>query len=163
MVVDCPAERSWALLTAWERQGEWIPATRVRAVGAQRVGGRICAWTGIGRVGFRDPMKITRWEPPHLCEVLHTGRVVRGPGRFEVHPLSGGRSRVVWEEDLHLPFGVLGRLGWPVAKPAGWLGLRWALRRFRSFAIRQERERSARSTLSASEPRPGAGNRPGGR
>ena len=40
----------------------------------------------------------------------------------------------VWSESLELPFGLVGRLGWPVAKPVFALGVRQALRRFARFA-----------------------------
>jgi carbon monoxide dehydrogenase subunit G len=128
-VVPASAERAWQALTDWERQGEWIPATRVRATDGSRVGGRIEAWTGLGRVGFLDTMTITGWDPPRRCEVLHTGRVVRGPGVFAVEPLGGNRCRVVWEEHMDLPFGALGRLGWPLIRPVVRAGLAFALRR----------------------------------
>jgi hypothetical protein len=80
-------------------------------------------------VGFVDPMEITLWEPPHRCHVLHTGRVVRGTGAFEVEARGAG-SRFVWREDLELPLGLLGRLGWPLVRPLFWYGVRLSLRRF---------------------------------
>ena len=36
--VDAPPERVWALLTDWERQGEWMLLTDVRTVAARRNG-----------------------------------------------------------------------------------------------------------------------------
>ena len=128
--VAAPAVRAWQVLTDWERQGDWMPATRVRSRDGQRVGGRIEARTGIGPVGFLDTMTITAWDPPRRCEVLHTGRLVRGPGVFAVDPLPEGGCRVVWEEHLDLPFGTLGRLGWPLVRPLARAGLAFALRRF---------------------------------
>jgi hypothetical protein len=128
-IVAVPAERAWQVLTDWERQGDWIPATRVRSTDGHQVGGRIEAWTGLGPVGFLDVMTITAWDPPRRCEVLHTGRVVRGPGVFAVEPLIGNRCRVVWEEHLALPFGALGRLGWPLVRPLATSGLAFSLRR----------------------------------
>ena len=128
-VIGAPAERAWQVLTDWERQGEWIPATRVRSTNGHQVGGRIEAWTGIGPVGFLDTMTITAWDPPHRCEVLHTGRLVRGPGMFAVEPLSPGSCRVTWKERLDLPFGTIGRLVWPVVHPLARAGLAFALRR----------------------------------
>ena len=77
----------------------------------QGVGARLSAFTGVGRVGFLDTMEITEWEPPRLVRVLHTGRVVRGPGIFEVLALPDGRSRFVWREELDLPLGAVGRAG----------------------------------------------------
>ena len=140
--VAVPAERAWAAVADWESQRAWMVATRVRGVAAAAggaasgtargpasdaspaevasaasgVGGRIEGWTGIGPVGFLDTMTITEWDPPHRCVVLHTGRVVRGTGGFEVAPRSGG-CRVTWWERVELPFGVVGRAGWLVLGP----------------------------------------------
>ncbi len=53
-----------------------------------RLGGRFRAWTGLGAVGFWDPMTITAWERGPdgggRCEVLHSGAVVKGEGEFAV-------------------------------------------------------------------------------
>jgi uncharacterized protein YndB with AHSA1/START domain len=129
--VDAPVAQTWAGAVDWAGQGEWMLGTRVRPTrqDGRGVGGRIEAFTGIGRVGFVDPMEITRWEPPHRCDVLHTGRVVRGTGTFEVQPRGEG-SRFVWREDLELPLGLLGRLGWPLVRPLFSYGVRLSLRRF---------------------------------
>ena len=130
--VDAPVEQTWAGATDWAGQGEWMLGTRVwpTAQGGQGVGGGIEAFTGVGPLGFLDRMEITLWEPPRRCHVLHLGRVVRGTGAFEVEPLADGRSRFVWREDLELPLGVLGRLGWPLVRPAFALGVQLSLRRF---------------------------------
>ncbi|MCF6509611.1 SRPBCC family protein [Blastococcus sp. MG754426] len=138
--VAAPPERVWAALTDWTRQGEWMLATDVETVGgpAQGVGGRLAARTGLPvpgrpRLGFLDTMVITAWEPPRRVEVLHTGRLVRGPGIFEIEP-RGEQSTFVWTERLDLPFGVLGRVGWVLARPFALLGIRWSLKRFAAFA-----------------------------
>ncbi len=130
--VDAPVEQTWAGATDWAGQGEWMLGTRVRPTvqGGQGVGGGIEAFTGVGPLGFLDRMEITLWEPPHRCHVRHLGRVVRGTGAFEVEPLAAGRSRFVWREDLDLPLGVLGRLGWPLVRPAFAYGVQVSLRRF---------------------------------
>jgi hypothetical protein len=60
---------------------------------------------------------------------------VRGPGVFEVTPQGAG-SRVTWTEQLWLPFGLLGQLGWPLVKPAAVAGIRLSLKRFADFARR---------------------------
>jgi carbon monoxide dehydrogenase subunit G len=137
--VDAPPERVWAALTAWDRQGEWMLATDVSTVDgpAQEVGGRLVARTGLPRPGGRrlgvvDTMVVTEWDPPRQAVVEHTGRIVRGYGVFEVLPRDGGAT-VVWREELDLPLGRLGRLGWPLAKPVVVLGLRLSLRRFPAF------------------------------
>src|SRR3954452_8153682 len=123
--VDAPAEQVWAALTDWVAQGRWILATDVRPVvgPARGVGGRLVAVTGVPlpggrRLGVVDTMEITRWEPPTRCDVLHTGRVVRGTGTFEIRP-DGGRSTFVWSEQVEPPLGAVGRLGRPPAGPAG--------------------------------------------
>ncbi|MFZ0325487.1 MAG: SRPBCC family protein [Actinomycetes bacterium] len=127
--VDAPPEVVWDAVTDWPRQSQWMLGTTVRATtaGGVGLGGGIEAYTGIGRVGFLDPMVITEWDPPRRCVVRHTGRVVRGDGVFEVLALPLGRSRFVWSEVLQIPGGWLGRLGWPVVAPAFVLGVRRSL------------------------------------
>ncbi len=130
--VDASVEQTWAGAVDWAGQGEWMLGTRVwpTAQDGQGVGGGIAAFTGLGRLGFLDPMVITRWEPPRSCHVLHTGRLVRGTGAFDVEPRGEGRSTFVWREDLELPLGPLGRLGWPLVRPLLASGVRLSLRRF---------------------------------
>ena len=130
--VAAPVEQTWAGAVDWAGQGEWMLGTRVRPTRAdgQGVGGGIEAFTGVGPLGFLDRMEITLWEPPRRCHVRHLGRVVRGTGAFEVEPLAQDRSRFVWREDLELPLGVLGRLGWPLVRPAFAYGVQLSLRRF---------------------------------
>ncbi len=114
-VVEAPAQQVWDLLTDWDLHDRWMLFTR--AEGGRAEGETISAFTGVGPVGFLDTMTITVWEPPHRAVVRHTGRVVRGSGAFEVEALAAGRSRVVWSEWIALPFGPLGRLGWPLLRP----------------------------------------------
>jgi uncharacterized protein YndB with AHSA1/START domain len=134
--VEAPVERVWAAAVDWDHQHEWVLGTRVRGTAqqGQGVGGGIEAFTGVGRLGFLDTMEITQWEPPYRCGVLHTGRVVRGTGLFEVVDLGGGRSRFVWSEELELPLGALGRLGWPLVRPLFVAGVRRSLKRFAAWA-----------------------------
>ena len=139
--VDAPPEQVWAALVDWDRQGEWMLLTDVRA-GAQDgqgVGGRLAAVTGVKvpglrRLGVLDTMLITSWDAPRRVDVRHTGRVVRGTGTFEVRPRAGGGSTFVWTEGLDLPLGALGRLGWPLVKPAMVAGVRLSLKRFATYA-----------------------------
>ena len=130
--VDAPVTDTWEGVTDWAGQGEWMLGTRVwpTAQGGRGVGGGIEAFTGIGPLGFPDTMEITLWEPPRRCHVRHVGRVVRGTGAMEVEPLPDGRSRFVWREDLDLPLGLLGRLGWPLVRPLFAAGVQHSLRRF---------------------------------
>ena len=140
--IDAPPERVWELLTDWERQGEWMLLTDVSTVDgpAQRLHGRLAARTGLPlpggrRLGVLDTMIITKWEPPHLVEVQHTGRIVRGPGTFDVQP-RGEHSTVVCTEVWYLPYGYLGVAGWFLARPLVVRGLRTSLRRLAALAAR---------------------------
>jgi uncharacterized protein YndB with AHSA1/START domain len=130
--VDAPVERTWAGAIDWAGQSQWMLGTRVwpTARDGQGVGGEIAAFTGAGRLGFLDTMRITTWEPPLRCHVVHTGRLVRGTGAFEVEPRLEGGSRFVWREDLDLPFGLLGRAGWRLGKPLFAFAVCLSLRRF---------------------------------
>lgn len=133
--VAAPVEQTWAAVVDWSRQAEWMVGTRVEPGerGGHGLGGTIHAWSGIGSLGFWDTMTITAWDPPHRCDVLHTGRVVRGTGSFTVTAGRGG-SRFVWAEHLDLPLGAAGRLAWIVVRPAFAAAVRRSLRRFARFA-----------------------------
>jgi carbon monoxide dehydrogenase subunit G len=130
--VDAPQQTVWDALVDWERQREWMLATKVRgtALGGHGVGGGIEGRTGVGPLAFVDTMVITEWEPPARCAVEHTGRMVRGTASFEVLPMPGNQSRVVWCEFLDLPGGRAGRWLWPLVAVPSRLGVGWSLRRF---------------------------------
>ena len=125
VALDVPADVAWAYVTDWPRQGEWVPFTRVEHVDpadpAAGVGGRLRAWSGLGPVGFWDPMTITSWERRAdgggRCEVLHTGKVVRGEGEFEVVAEGDGRSRFLWAELAVVPFGAVGAVAFRLLRP----------------------------------------------
>ena len=116
LTVEAPAANLWAYVTDWKKHEEWIPLTRTETLGgeARAVGGRFRAWSGIGPIGFWDPMTVTRWEEQEdgsgFCAVVHTGRVVKGDAEITVTALSGGRSTLRWVE--HFQFGRVGSLGW---------------------------------------------------
>jgi hypothetical protein len=135
VAVPASAARVWEYVTDWPRQREWVPLTRTEIVDGPGdvVGGRIRAWTGIGRVGFWDPMTITRFDRSPdgggRCEVLHTGRVVRGEGEFRVVAEDADRCRFVWVEVVPLPFGRLGGIGWRLVRPLIERGVDRGLRR----------------------------------
>jgi carbon monoxide dehydrogenase subunit G len=129
VAVAAPPEAVFAAVADWERQSAWVAFTTVTAGGGpHRVGERLLAVTKVAGVGFSDPMEVTRWEPPRRVDVRHHGRVLRGTGTFLVEPAPGG-AWFVWSEDLDLPLGVAGRLGFAVVGPAFRLMLRRSLRR----------------------------------
>lgn len=133
--VEATAQATFEALVDWERQGQWMLGTTVEATRARGrgVGARISAFTGWKRAGFTDTMEITAWDPPWRCDVLHTGRVVRGTGSFTVEALGAQRSRFVWREDFELPLGGLGALGWPLARPVLTTAVRLSLKRFAAW------------------------------
>lgn len=140
VAVAVPVETAWAGLTGWEDQTGWMLFTVVTVEpGAHRVGERLDAFTRIAGLGFHDPMEVSRWDPPNLVEVVHLGKVVRGGGTFEVRPAPGG-AWLVWVEDLDLPLGLVGGLGFAVLRPVFQLMLRWSLRRLAKQLERRPRE-----------------------
>jgi carbon monoxide dehydrogenase subunit G len=145
VAVAAPVEVAWEALTDWQSQSGWMVLTNVTVdPGGHRVGERLDAFTGVAGVGFHDRMEVTRWDPPRRVEVAHLGRVVRGAGVFEVRPAPGG-AWLVWIEDLDLPLGVAGRLGFAVLRPAFQLMLRRSLRRLAREVEARPREVGGRS------------------
>ena len=140
--VDAAPEQVWAALTDWENQGEWMVATDVRTVDgpARRLHGRLADRTGVPlpggcRLGVLDTMISTKWQAPTLVEVQPTGRIVRGPGTFEVRPRNGGAT-VICRETWYLPYGYLGVAGWFLSRPLVVWGLRRSLQRLAALAER---------------------------
>ncbi|UZJ23968.1 SRPBCC family protein [Rhodococcus antarcticus] len=133
--VAAPAQVLWDAVVDWPAQGEWMLGTHVRVSrgDGESVGSELAAYSGVRPLGFLDTMTITEWDPPRRCVVRHTGRVVRGDGIFEVLPDGPRAATFVWREELELPLGALGRLGWPLAKPPFALGVRYSLRKLARY------------------------------
>jgi len=131
--VDAPVETVWREVTDWEAQGEWMMGTTVRVTQGDGVspGTRVAAFTGVGPLGVTDTMELVGWDPPHRATVRHVGRVVRGSGVFTVVERRGTDghegSTFTMSEQLDLPLGPLGALGWPLVKPVFAWGLRSSL------------------------------------
>ena len=132
VLVQAPALQVWNAITNWQAQSDWMLGTKVWPVNGDGtgVGGQIEAFTGIWRIGFLDTMEITAWNPPMKCDVLHTGRVVRGTGTFEVVATSDSTSKFIWSENLDLPLGVIGKVGFTIVKPGFIYGVRKSLEKF---------------------------------
>lgn len=145
--VRAPASRVWAELVDWHKHADWAPLTSVRITSPRPdgVGAAFVARTGIGPLAFDDPMTVVRWQPPSgdgpdddpgRCDVQKQGRLVRGKAWFEVTPLPGDRSRVVWSEDITVTPHRLTRLAGPLLSLVGRVGFGRVLR-----AMAREAER----------------------
>ncbi|MEU1936939.1 SRPBCC family protein [Streptomyces coeruleorubidus] len=107
--VPLPLDEAWRRITLWPRHGEVVPLTAVRVdpPGPTRVGTLVVARSGAGALAFDDPMEVTVWQPPEdgapgMCRLEKRGRVVLGWAELEVRPGPGGRTRVVWREEIRL-------------------------------------------------------------
>ena len=118
-----PPEIVWALLTDWERQGDWmLEASDVVVVGRQRegVGVEARAKVRIAGITTRDRIRVTMWEPPRILVIEHLGWV-KGTGELQMAPIREG-TRLRWRESLFPParlgpFGVIGlRLFAPILR-----------------------------------------------
>jgi uncharacterized protein YndB with AHSA1/START domain len=135
--LDKPVDEVWRYLVDWQGQSKWMLQTKVwseldqdRSVKNGK-GVLIFAFTGIFpklypklKLGILDTMEITTWEPPHLCEVVHIGRIIRGSGKFELKKVRGG-TIFYWQEEIIAPKLIL-----LFAKPALLFGVWLSLRRF---------------------------------
>ncbi len=132
--ITAPAETVFAAATNWEEQHRWVFATRARAdkKEGKGVGSSIWAFTGIFGIGFIDTMTITAWQPPYICDITHTGKVVHGTGSFHI-TVDKADSVFTWSEQLELPFGRLNPIAWVVVRPLSRWALRVTLRRFQKI------------------------------
>jgi len=71
--------------------------------------------TKVGPIRLTDRMEITEWEPGAVMGVRHTG-VVSGEGRFILEATDGG-TEFVWDEQLHFPWWLGGRIGEVIGRP----------------------------------------------
>jgi uncharacterized protein YndB with AHSA1/START domain len=131
VIINAPAKAVYEAFTAWHRQGEWIPFTKVRVIeGDGGEGSLVEAITAIGPAALRDELRVVKVNPPYEVRVVHCGKVLRGPGSMRCTPMAGGRTQMVLHEWFHLPGGTAGKLAWPVLWPGSKLGFTGALKRF---------------------------------
>ncbi|WP_432136994.1 MULTISPECIES: SRPBCC family protein [unclassified Streptomyces] len=104
-----PLDETWRRLTEWHRHGDVAPLTRVRVLTPPPTheGTEFVARTGVGPLGFDDRMEVTVWSPPTKdapgrCRLEKRGWLMRGWAEIEVAPGPGGRSSVLWREDLRV-------------------------------------------------------------
>jgi hypothetical protein len=135
--VQCDAliEKVWARIADWSSQGEWMVATQVWVTSdiSEGVGTSIAAFTGPAHriypkfsfLGLLDTMTVTKWEPPTRCDVIHTGKVLKGTGTFQLESAGPNSTIFYWSEtiDIHRVLFIMGA-------PFIWLGVRISLARF---------------------------------
>jgi hypothetical protein len=134
-LINAPAEKVWSSIADWESQGEWMLQTTVKRTSeiSEGVGVRIEAFTGplyrlyprFKFLGLLDLMEVTTWEPPHRCDVVHYGKILKGSGTFEVVALDSNHTTFHWSEEVIAP-----HLLFIVVKPFLWLGVKISLSRF---------------------------------
>jgi uncharacterized protein YndB with AHSA1/START domain len=131
VIVNAPAERVFRAFCNWEKQSEWIPFTKVRVVrGDGGEGSLVEAITAIGPAALRDEIEVVKVNAPYEVRVVHTGKVLRGPGAMRCTAMSGNRTQVVLHEWFHLPGGRAARVAWPVLWPGSKVGFTTALKKF---------------------------------
>lgn len=105
LVINAPIQKVWDALADWESQSEWMLQTTVEVTSEIRsgVGTSIAAFTGIGKFGVMDYMTVTAWNPPTVCDVVHTGKIIKGTGRFELTAITPNTTRFDWSEEVLAP------------------------------------------------------------
>lgn len=100
------APAAWERITDWRAHAPYIPLTKMRLATPPPpgVGTTFVARTGVGRLGFDDPMEVTEWEPPTdtssgRCHLVKRGSVMTGWAEITVRPTAGG-SVLTWTEDI---------------------------------------------------------------
>ncbi|KGA19715.1 hypothetical protein GM50_4370 [freshwater metagenome] len=135
LTLPCSAQRAWNEITDWSKQGEWMLQTSVWLTSEieSGPGTEIAAFTGpfhklfprFKFFGVLDTMVVTNWQPPLICDVLHTGKIIKGTGRFEVVAINDQKSLFNWSEVIWAP-----RVIFLILKPALFVGVWISLRRF---------------------------------
>lgn len=135
LIIKAPIEKVWAALADWESQGEWMLQTSVKVTSEIRegVGTSIAAFTGIGKLGIMDHMKVTAWQPPNVCDVVHTGTIIKGTGRFELTAIDPGTTRFDWSEEILAP-----RALFLLIAPGLYAGVRISLSALRRLLVQPE-------------------------
>lgn len=134
LTLACNQERAWHAIADWEGQGNWMLQSKVWVTSQIRegVGTSIAAFTGpfyksypkFAALGLLDTMVVTNWQPPIRCDVVHTGKVLKGTGTFELVEISQSATRFNWSEDIECS-----RLQFLAIYPFLWIGVRISLAR----------------------------------
>ena len=132
--LPCSQERAWAAIADWESQGNWMLQTKVWVTSQIREGAgtSISAFTGplykfypkFSSLGLLDTMVVTKWQPPEICDVLHTGKVLKGTGSFVLSPVNSTSTKFNWSETIECS-----RIKFLAIAPFLWVGVRISLAR----------------------------------
>jgi hypothetical protein len=134
LTLPCNQVRAWQAIADWEGQGNWMLQSRVWVTSQIRegIGTTIAAFTGpfyksypkFSNFGLLDTMVVTNWQPPYRCDVIHTGKILKGTGTFELVEISATATRFNWSEDIECS-----RLQFLAIYPFLWIGVRISLAR----------------------------------
>jgi len=129
VTIDAELNEVWQKLVDWKSQGEWMALTKVWSSvddgGASGIGTEISAFTGIGKIGVLDKMRVTAWEPPKFCAVYHYGKIIKGIGEFRLTAIEERKVRFDWYEEIEAPKILLALI-----KPGILLAVTYSLRKF---------------------------------
>ncbi len=124
-------DKAWDSIQDWESQSNWMLLTRVWVTSEIRkgIGTEIEAFTGLVPskkfFGILDSMRVTQWNPPYSCEVLHTGKIIKGTGLFQLEKINEEETLFHWSEIVIAP-----RALFFLIFPGLYLGVRISLSRF---------------------------------
>lgn len=134
IILSSSQDRAWRAIADWESQGDWMLQTRVWVTSEIRegVGTSITAFTSplfkfypkFKSLGLLDTMVVTKWQPPSFCDVVHTGKILKGTGSFELTPISSEKTKFDWSETIECS-----RLKFLIVAPFLWAGVRISLAR----------------------------------
>jgi hypothetical protein len=132
--LPCSQDRAWVAIADWESQGNWMLQTKVWVTSQIRegVGTSISAFTGplykfypkFSSLGLLDTMVVTKWQPPEICDVVHTGKILKGTGSFVLSPINATSTKFNWSETIECS-----RLKFLAIAPFLWVGVRISLAR----------------------------------
>ena len=125
---------AWSAIVDWQGQSNWMLQTKVWVTSeiSEGVGTTIAAFTGPlhriypkgGNLGLLDLMEVVGWNPPHSCDVIHYGKILKGTGRFEVEAVDESSSIFHWSEELQMP-----KIAFLLIAPFLVIGVKISLRR----------------------------------
>lgn len=114
-----PIETVWARVSDLVGHADGVPFTSTTSdPGEPSVGWRFTPRTGLGRLGFDDPMVVTEWDPPHRLRVEKVGRVLAGWADISLAEVPQG-TRVTWQEEVVPAHRGIARRTRPVFDRAG--------------------------------------------